>query len=269
MVHFFASMLLLVDAVVLVHRSSRDYTPGSAHLLVPRPLIRLYYGLFALLALVIGAGTATTGCGPPRRRRLGPAGRQAASRSRCATWPSSTRAWPSCSSASPSASSSALHMGDVPERVRRVGAHPHGGHGGPSRRRLHAVLHPPAGAAGRGPHHRRHRARDRGRADLPRLHVPRARGCCPPRWSATRRRRASPSVPIRLSSPCTGTDRPPSSSGLGHRPFTAAAPVRIRLGVPTVGGAHWARPPLSSTNSSKDEPRGPRLACADDRPPET
>ena len=28
MVHFSASMLLLVDAVVLVHRSGRDYTPG-------------------------------------------------------------------------------------------------------------------------------------------------------------------------------------------------------------------------------------------------
>ena len=64
MVHFFATMLLLVDAVVLVHRSTRDYTPGSARLLVPRPLIRLYYGLLALLALVIAAGTAVTGAGP-------------------------------------------------------------------------------------------------------------------------------------------------------------------------------------------------------------
>ena len=33
--------------------------------------------LLALLALVIAAGTATTGAGPARRRRLGPAGRQA------------------------------------------------------------------------------------------------------------------------------------------------------------------------------------------------
>ena len=64
MVHFYATMLLLVDAVVLVHRSSRDYSPGSGHLLVPRSLIRLYYGLLALLAVVIGAGTATTGAGP-------------------------------------------------------------------------------------------------------------------------------------------------------------------------------------------------------------
>jgi cytochrome c oxidase assembly protein subunit 15 len=64
MVHFYATMLLLVDAVVLVHRSTREYGPGSGHLLVPRLLIRLYYGLLALLGIVIGAGTATTGAGP-------------------------------------------------------------------------------------------------------------------------------------------------------------------------------------------------------------
>lgn len=64
MVHFYLTMLLLVDAVVLVHRSTREYGPGSGHLLVPRPLIRLFYGLLALLAIVIGAGTATTGAGP-------------------------------------------------------------------------------------------------------------------------------------------------------------------------------------------------------------
>jgi cytochrome c oxidase assembly protein subunit 15 len=64
MVHFYATMLLVVDAVVLVHRSTRGYEPGSGRLLVPRLLIRAYYGLLALLALVIGAGTATTGAGP-------------------------------------------------------------------------------------------------------------------------------------------------------------------------------------------------------------
>jgi heme a synthase len=64
MVHFLATMLLLVDAVVLVHRDRLDYSPGSAHLLVPRVLIRLYYGLLALLTLVLAAGTATTGAGP-------------------------------------------------------------------------------------------------------------------------------------------------------------------------------------------------------------
>ena len=64
MVHFYATMLLLVDAVVLVHRSTREYGAGSGHLLIPRPLIRLYYGLLTLLAIVIGAGTATTAAGP-------------------------------------------------------------------------------------------------------------------------------------------------------------------------------------------------------------
>ncbi len=62
--HFFASMLLVADAVVLVHRSTRAYAPGSGRPLVPRPVIRLFYGLLALLAVVIAAGTATTGAGP-------------------------------------------------------------------------------------------------------------------------------------------------------------------------------------------------------------
>jgi cytochrome c oxidase assembly protein subunit 15 len=64
MVHFAATMLLLADAVILVHRSTRDYSPGSARLLVPRPLLRLQYVVVVLLGLVIAAGTATTGAGP-------------------------------------------------------------------------------------------------------------------------------------------------------------------------------------------------------------
>jgi cytochrome c oxidase assembly protein subunit 15 len=64
MVHFFATMVLLANAVVLVHRSKRDYRPGSGHLLIPRPLLRLHYAVLALLAVVIAAGTATTGAGP-------------------------------------------------------------------------------------------------------------------------------------------------------------------------------------------------------------
>jgi cytochrome c oxidase assembly protein subunit 15 len=64
MVHLFATLLLLANAVVLVHRSRRDYSPGSARLLVPRPLLRFQYGILGLLAVVIAAGTATTGAGP-------------------------------------------------------------------------------------------------------------------------------------------------------------------------------------------------------------
>jgi cytochrome c oxidase assembly protein subunit 15 len=64
MVHFFATMMLLTDAVVLVHRSRRDYRPGSARLIIPRHLLKLHYAVLTLLALVIAAGTATTGAGP-------------------------------------------------------------------------------------------------------------------------------------------------------------------------------------------------------------
>ncbi len=120
MVHFFATMLLLVDAVVLVHRCTRDYTPGSARLLVPRPLIRLYYGLLALLALVIAAGTAVTGAGP----HAGDAsGQQIAKRI-----PIALRDMAELHSSLALlligvtvGLAVALHIGEVPERVRRSG----------------------------------------------------------------------------------------------------------------------------------------------------
>jgi len=64
MVHFFATMVLLVNAVVLVHRSTRAYGPGSGHLLIPRSLLHLFYGILVLLGCVIAAGTAATGAGP-------------------------------------------------------------------------------------------------------------------------------------------------------------------------------------------------------------
>ena len=93
MVHFVATILLVADAVVLVHRDRLDYSPGSGRLLVPRPVIRAFYGLLALLALVITAGTATTGAGPHAGDS---SGQQVArgSRWRSATWPNCTRAWP-------------------------------------------------------------------------------------------------------------------------------------------------------------------------------
>jgi cytochrome c oxidase assembly protein subunit 15 len=62
--HFLASMLLIVDALVLVHRSTRRYGPGTGALVVPRPVLLLGRGLLALLGLVLAAGTATTGAGP-------------------------------------------------------------------------------------------------------------------------------------------------------------------------------------------------------------
>jgi cytochrome c oxidase assembly protein subunit 15 len=119
MVHFYATMLLLVDAVVLVHRSTREYGPGSGRLLIPRPLIRLYYGLFALLAIVIGAGTATTGAGPHAGDS---SGQQIAKRI-----PIALRDMAELHSSLALLLIGvtiglvvALHVADVPERVRRV-----------------------------------------------------------------------------------------------------------------------------------------------------
>ena len=64
MLHFLASMVLVGVAVVLVHRCSRDYRPGTGTLLVPRPSCCSRERLAGLLALVLAAGTATTGAGP-------------------------------------------------------------------------------------------------------------------------------------------------------------------------------------------------------------
>jgi len=118
MVHFVASMLLLVDAVVLVHRSTRDYSPGSARLLVPRPVIRLFYALLALLAVVIAAGTATSGAGPHAGDS---SGQQVAKRI-----PIALRDMAELHSSLALLLIGltvglvvALHLGDVPERVRR------------------------------------------------------------------------------------------------------------------------------------------------------
>ncbi len=230
MVHFFATMLLLVDAVVLVHRSTRDYAPGSAHLLVPRPLIRLYYGLLALLALVIAAGTATTGAGP----HAGDAsGQQVAKR-----LPVALRDMAELHSSLALLLIGvtigfvvAVHVGDVPERVRRSA-------------RILLVVFVAQAAVGYTQYF----------THLPALlvevhiigatalvigavqtflvctyHAPEA---VPAPSSPTRPRPGCPSAPIRLSSVrAGGTSPPPSSSGLGHRPFTAAARVQIPLGV--------------------------------------
>src|SRR5580698_3084977 len=120
MVHFYATMLLLVDAVVLVHRSRRDYSPGSGRLLVPRPLIRLFYGLLALLAVVVAAGTATTGAGPHAGDTQG---QEVARR-----LPVSLRDMAELHSSLALLLVGVtiglvvgLHVGEVPERVRRAG----------------------------------------------------------------------------------------------------------------------------------------------------
>jgi heme a synthase len=64
MLHLVATLVLLANAVVLVHRSTRDYSPGSGRALVPRTLLQFQYGILALLGVVVAAGTAATGAGP-------------------------------------------------------------------------------------------------------------------------------------------------------------------------------------------------------------
>jgi heme a synthase len=63
MVHFLATVALLVDAVVLVHRADRDYSVAGRPL-VPRPVLLLSRGLLVLVAGVLTAGAATTGAAP-------------------------------------------------------------------------------------------------------------------------------------------------------------------------------------------------------------
>jgi heme a synthase len=120
MVHFFATMVLLANAVVLVHRSTRDYGPGSARRLIPRPLMRLQYGVLILLGAVIAAGTAATGAGPLAGNA---SGQQVAKRI-----PVSLRDLAELHASLVMLLVGltiglvvGLHMADVPERVRRAG----------------------------------------------------------------------------------------------------------------------------------------------------
>ncbi len=87
---------------------------------MPRPLIRLYYGLLGLLTLVICAGTATTGAGPHAGDSTG---QQVARRI-----PVALRDMAELHSSlallligTTLGLVVALHVGQVPERVRRSG----------------------------------------------------------------------------------------------------------------------------------------------------
>src|SRR5436309_1942311 len=55
--------------------------------------------------------------------------------------------------------------------------------------------------------------------------------------------------------------RSPSSRGLGHRPFTAVTPVRIRLGTPTES-THWT----VDTRAATPQPQGASDVSADTLP---
>ena len=64
LLHFLASMVLVGVAVVLVHRSNREYTSGTGTRLVPPTVLLATRGLLGLLGLVLVAGAFTTGTGP-------------------------------------------------------------------------------------------------------------------------------------------------------------------------------------------------------------
>ncbi|MDA8355932.1 MAG: COX15/CtaA family protein [Actinomycetota bacterium] len=120
MVHFLAALPLVVDAVVLLHRCSRDYRPGSGRRLVPDPFVWLARGMVVLLAIVLAAGSATTGAAPDGGSAQG---QVAAKRI-----PVSLRSLAELHASLAImlvgfvlAMVVALHAVDVPERVRRAG----------------------------------------------------------------------------------------------------------------------------------------------------
>ena len=119
MIHFAASMLVVADAVVLVHRCDRRYGEGSGTRLVPRPVLLAGRALLGLLAVVILAGTATTGAGP---HAGGSSGQLVAKR-----LPVALRQMAELHSSlallligSAAGLAVAIHAVDVPERVRRA-----------------------------------------------------------------------------------------------------------------------------------------------------
>jgi cytochrome c oxidase assembly protein subunit 15 len=57
-------MVLVGVAVVLVHRSNREYASGAGTPLVPRAVVLAGRAIVGLLGLVLVAGTFTTGAGP-------------------------------------------------------------------------------------------------------------------------------------------------------------------------------------------------------------
>jgi cytochrome c oxidase assembly protein subunit 15 len=118
-VHFLASLPLVVDAVVLVHRTGRDYSAGSGRLLVPRPILFLSRGMVGLLVVVMAAGAATTGAGPHAGSTTGNVAKRIPVPLRSLAELHSTVALFMIGVALSLAV--ALHALDVPEKVRRAG----------------------------------------------------------------------------------------------------------------------------------------------------
>jgi heme a synthase len=120
MVHFLASMPLVVVAVVLLHRATRDYSEGSGRLAVPRPVRLMSWLLAGMLTLVLAAGSATTGASPDAGSSQG--------QERAKRIPVSLHTLAELHATMALflvgfavALALALHAMDVPERVRRAG----------------------------------------------------------------------------------------------------------------------------------------------------
>ena len=120
MVHFLASMPLVVVAVVLLHRATRDYSKGAGRLAVPRPVRLMSWLLAGLLTLVLAAGSATTGASPDAGSSQG--------QERAKRIPVSLHTLAELHATMAlflvgfaAALALALHAMDVPERVRRAG----------------------------------------------------------------------------------------------------------------------------------------------------
>ena len=120
MVHFFATMLLLVDAVVLVHRSTRDYGAGRRPSLVPRPADS------PLLRRPGAPGARHRGrhrhhrCRSARRRRIGTTGGKADSHRACTDMAELHSSLALLLIGVTIGLVVGIHMGDIPERVRRA-----------------------------------------------------------------------------------------------------------------------------------------------------
>jgi heme a synthase len=110
----------VVDAVVLLHRSNRRYGPGSARSLVDRPMLLASRALVGLLAIVLAAGTATTGAGP----HAGNAQGQVVAKRIPVALRDMAELHSSLAILLVGLALGlvvAIHAGDVPERVRRAG----------------------------------------------------------------------------------------------------------------------------------------------------
>ncbi len=164
MVHFLASLLAggrrRGPAAPGQHATTR---PARAACWSPGRCACMSRLMVLLLTLVLAAGSATTGAGPDAGSSQGQVRGQADPGLAADAGRAARHAWRCFLVGFALALAVALHAVDVPERVRRAGRILVVVLVAPGRRRLHPVLHPPAGAAGGAARARGHGPGDRGR----------------------------------------------------------------------------------------------------------